>query len=176
LIPMTARRFFREGVSKLRLWKIGIVDKKLPNIESNYLYSTKKKDTLNLLMDSKGFIHKLRIPKLVDMLEFLVWKKHYKNVTNHLELPEGTKEKIKEDYENESKLFLKDNPEYDVFFIPDPHESLEIIARQVQKGAIKFMAGFMERHQGLIIWGATIFACVMIFVMTLIFSSKIWGV
>jgi len=179
-ISMKGKRKFKKGSAFLRLWRVGIVDKLVPDVDTDYIYQDKQgKDILNLVMDKRGFIHKMKLPNLSEVCDFMIFKKlmaelSSKKVGNPETINVQAVEAILKRKTELEQNFIRENPEYDVVGMPNIHETIDFISSQVQEAKKQF-GGFMEQHGTLVMFGGTVMACIILLVMAMIFSSKIFG-
>lgn len=179
-IPMSGKRKYRKNNVFLRLWRVGVIDKRIPDVDTDYLYQDKHgKDVLNLIMDKRGFIHKVKLPRLDDVIDFTISKqlmgelKEHK-VGNPINVSADAVKSIFQRHDVLKKKYFEDNPEYDIDAIPNLHETVEQITSQIEEGK-KLFGSFMEKHGGIVIFGGAMLFSVMLLIMAMVFSSKILG-
>jgi len=89
-------------------------------------------------------------------------------------LDEETKKKIKAKAVETKKDFMQDNKDYEVLLMPNPHETLDQIARQTQKGAQKY-GDFLGKYGHIVMVGGAMAVSLIMILFAIIFSQKILG-
>lgn len=172
-IEINARRTKVKGVQYLKLWRMGVVDKLIPEIENKFLFPTKgNKDILNLMQDSNGYIHKICLPSTKQILHYYTLEKLF---NKWVDKDEEMKEKVEKEYDEEKKEFLEQNKEYDVFFQPNPHESIETLINIQENADKNFGLTWLERYGHYVLPLSALLFSTMIFMMGMIFTGKLFG-
>lgn len=169
-IQLNAKRFVEKGIHKLKLSKIGVVDKIIPNIENQYLYPTNKgMDSANLVLDNKGFLHKLRIASMDEMLNFFVLKKA---ISNYCKGNDVRIVSFDHEYKTQLKEFKQKNPDFEIFNVINPHETTEMIARQIEDGDKAYAISWFEKYGVYAVPITAIMSATMIMIMAMILSGQ----
>jgi len=147
----------KDGVMKFFIRKF---KKKLKRPQQEDYFVKGKKDMLFMMKDNNGMHHPLRLPTFKEIKNFYL-------VNHKVDI---TQPKIKDEEGN-----LIENPHYknyEIFFLPNPHEDLEWLANQCVEADKEFKDVHWWQHPNFMII-ATAFICFMMFVVTMIVAKKV---
>jgi len=146
----------KDGAVKLFVSKL---KKALKRPQQQDFFLKRSKDLLMLLKDDNGLHHTLRLPKYEELKEYYLKVKGV-----DIEQP---KISVKDE---EGNNIEEDNPyykNYEVFFLPNPHEDLEWLGNQIAEAEAEFKVVHWWQHPNFMVIG-TAFICFMMIVMTMI--------
>ena len=130
--------------------------KHIPSVAEEYKFLQGAKGVACLMKDKVGLLHNLKLPEYEDIVKW------YKSVHN-LDISKSFESLLPA----EKEAFEKANT---VFFLPNPSEDLNWLADKCVEADKTYMASFWKSP--VFIWGMTLAACLITFLMTLIISKR----